>query len=92
MRIAFVKDHVPQGMKLIHTVVVFELESIGSVITIWIITVESRLTMEWLMDITEVVDEKTESIGLLHIGLVRIQRSDLGINIRLEIFSSILAR
>ena len=54
--------------------------------------VKSVFSMERLVNITQIVNEQTESIGLGNILIVRIERCDLCIKIRLEIRVAIFAR
>ena len=57
-----IKDFVPKSMKLVNIIVIFEWEEIGSTITIWPLSVKPIFVVEWLNNVSNIVDQQTESI------------------------------
>lgn len=58
----FVDDGVPDGVELISRVVVLQREVIATSVTLRVISVDSGESVEWLVDVAEIVDEEAESI------------------------------
>jgi hypothetical protein len=54
-----VQDLVPYGMEFIRLVVVRNRESISSLVSLGVLIVETRSSVERLMQVTDVVDKKT---------------------------------
>ena len=58
----FVNNRIPHGVKLISRVVVGEGEVVTTSVTLRVLRVNSRESVEWLVDISEIVDEQAECI------------------------------
>ena len=59
--VTFPKDLVPERMKLIDFTMVRKREGVGTFVTADILLVESIHTVEWLVDVTNIMDEETKS-------------------------------
>ena len=70
MWIAFIKDLVPKSMQFINSVVILQREIISAFVSLFELSVESGFAMEWLVDISIVVDQKAESIRLCGVFIV----------------------
>ena len=57
-----VEDFVPKSMELINIIVVLQWERIGSLVTIWELSIEPVFIVEGLDDISNIVDEQSECI------------------------------
>lgn len=60
--VEFVKNFVPNGMKLFSSIVTFCWEWVTSSITCWIFVVNSADAMKWLMDVSKIVHQKSQCV------------------------------
>ena len=57
-------DHcVPNSMKLFRAVVGREREVVAAAISCRVVVIDSAEAVQWLMDVTKVVDQETQSVG-----------------------------
>ena len=76
--VVLVNDAVPDSMELVGLVVALEWEVVSTLVAFWVLFAVSVAAVEWLMDVTHVVDDETESqrfalvlrLHVLHNGLV----------------------
>jgi len=76
--VILVNDTVPDGVELVSLVMTLEEEVVSSLVTSWVLLAVSVAAVEWLMDVTHVVDYKTKSkrfalifrVSVFHDGFV----------------------
>lgn len=57
----FVDNSIPDAVKIFARVMTWELEVIASSVTVWVFTIDSGLTMKWLVGVSNIVDKKSDS-------------------------------
>jgi hypothetical protein len=82
IRVAFPKDLVPEGMEFVDFTVVRKREGVGTFVTANVLMVESVLTVEWLVYVSNIVNEKTESKRIGKIVIVRVVTLNALVNSR----------
>ena len=76
--VILVNDTVPDGVELVSLVMALEGEVVSTLVASWVLLAVSVAAVEWLMDVTHVVDDESESkgftlifrVGVFHDGLV----------------------
>jgi len=82
---------IPDSVKLISLVVVWDGEGIATDVTGRVGVVEARLGVHGLMDVTEVVDEETERIRFSDIGVARVESVvDVIVDVRVKVVVAVL--
>jgi len=61
--VEFVKNFIPNSMKFFSSIMTFCWEIITSFITSWVFVINSSNAMKWLMDISQIVHQKSDSVG-----------------------------
>lgn len=65
-----IDDGIPNGVQFVSCIVILQWEVVASFVAIWMFSCVSISDMEWLMYVTIIMDEKTESLGsALFLGL-----------------------
>lgn len=71
---------------------IWEGESVGSFVTLWVLGTEARLSVEWLHHVSDVVDQEPKGVGLGEVGLPWVKTVvDVVINVRIKIFFTVFA-
>jgi len=83
--VPFVNNEVPDSMELISTIVVRQLERIGTFVTIRVFVIDASDVVKRLSNITGIVDQKTESEGFGDIFVTRVQLHQVGVHVFLLI-------
>jgi hypothetical protein len=60
----FVDHWVPGGVEVCDCLLAWETEVVAALVTLGVLAVDSRRCVEWLVKVSNIVDEETESIGL----------------------------
>lgn len=71
---------------------VLQWDKVAAFITIWVSSVEKVFVMEWLMHITDVMDQKTQSIRSCQVLITVVQVvEDVVINVALFVLFTIIS-
>ena len=70
------EDRVPEEMKVVYLILAWESEAVTTSITSWELMINSRDAVEWLMDISQIMDQETKSKGLANIFIIAIVAHD----------------
>ena len=79
-------------MQFIYTVVVLKRECVGSLVAILELLVVAGLTVEWLEEVTHIVDEQAKSVGLSDILIVVKLVHQKGVKVVRLVGGALLAR
>ena len=60
-------------MQLVNVIVVGQGEEVGSLVSVWVLLVVATFTVERLVDVSNVVDQQTEGVGLGKVGLAGVK-------------------
>lgn len=87
-----VHDDVPNGVKLVGTVMVGEIEGVGTAVTLGKVSVVLVQVVERLVDISNEVNEETEGIGLGNFGHAGVKSVvDVVVDVGVEVFVAVSA-
>lgn len=88
-----VENLVPECVQLVHTVVVGQREQICTLVASRVLLVVAAFAVEGLVDVTNVMDQQTEGVGLRQVRLSRVKAVlDVLVDVAGEVVVAIVAQ
>lgn len=87
-----IHEFIPEGMKLINRVMIFERNQVSTLVTIRVSLIIEIQVVEWLMHITNVMNQEAKGVGLSEIFVTCVQMvEDEIINVTLLVLFAIIS-